>query len=1041
MPIQPVSTTTMTTSIVGNVLTATIDITNYFWASSDYKGSYLDTPIFIPNLYVPNGSFITGFQVSNGVLDNNYNMTTLTNGLSFVYNSTTLYTYTSSQLSRSFNNYNITPISGTATISIPYSSTGNNNNITITGGSTYSTIGFSNISLILILSIPSTTSVPTPTPSSMTLAPVNPALSSNTSLSNFSISSPTVLAQGVPNANVQLFSTNMPLNILSTVNNPTIFINSLTYYCSPIPGQTAAPGQTAVLNMNLYFGNPTSLWTSSIFTVRTNYNVETTYIPSSPIPVFNTTSTSIQIPPNTPILLSYTSGNGSYINLYSINLSIVYQTPPLSTLFLFNNSMYITPSNSSNLNLQNSSTGFTIEFWYYQTSSSTPMNTIIDKGNYCYLVQMNGKNTLSPSTLSPTSTLYNSLDFYTNETGWLNFNIGTGVNINTWTHYALTFAPTILTSSPTSSPVNTLTCYVNGIYNGSFTNLPSIYQNDTGDVNIGRQQPSGCQCNILNNAYLFDLRLWNTALSSSDIQSGMYSQILPNTVGLVANYMMLYDSVGYSSYDSVSNSNALVSGTKLTGNIFTPYIQPLFSSNVTNISPTTSNGNMATVTITANNYLYATNDFQSSKFYTNTPIQFTLPSYIPTGTYLYYITITGTINNYTNNYSNSITTLQPTTISPFNGLVSAIPAFITGVNSTQTTANGIEPAIWTANITGQSNPIMNGTYIATASHVVNYGSNNSNGANNIFNSKNNYISGINWESRFASNIYTTTTGVYTGTTSTTIVNKNTTPYTILGEWVSIQCPYSFILKAYNISSPALTTCSWTIAGNNDGSTNYYIIDQQTLTASTNFNININSNTISYSKYIFIVQSGICSGGGAFIYNLNLYTAPLSDYINYSMNGVNFYSSIINPSSLGSFGCSNLDLASSQLVTTVSGTNTISFVPSSTSMSLIGVSNITITLEFMVPIPTLSLPTQLPLSFPLPTFNVNQSNNTASMTLSLSNYFYIQNSVGITPSPTPLLPYSITPVQFTFTNSNIPQGSLLTSISIPNIVVNLNPFAW
>ena len=187
MPIQPVSTTTMTTSIVGNVLTATIDITNYFWASSDYKGSYLDTPIFIPNLYVPNGSFITGFQVSNGVLDNNYNMTTLTNGLSFVYNSTTLYTYTSSQLSRSFNNYNITPISGTATISIPYSSTGNNNNITITGGSTYSTIGFSNISLILILSIPSTTSVPTPTPSSMTLAPVNPALSSNTSLSNFSI--------------------------------------------------------------------------------------------------------------------------------------------------------------------------------------------------------------------------------------------------------------------------------------------------------------------------------------------------------------------------------------------------------------------------------------------------------------------------------------------------------------------------------------------------------------------------------------------------------------------------------------------------------------------------------------------------------------------------------------------------------------------------------------------------------------------------------------------------------------------------------------
>jgi hypothetical protein len=104
--------------------------------------------------------------------------------------------------------------------------------------------------------------------------------------------------------------------------------------------------------------------------------------------------------------------------------------------------------------------------------------------------------------------------------------------------------------------------------------------------------------------------------------------------------------------------------------------------------------------------------------------------------------------------------------------------------------------------------------------------------------------------------YNTNTGVYLGSNSTTISSVS-----VLGEWVQLQSPVSFILRNYTITSrPNLTsqapTTFW-IAGSNDGTTwsNVHYQGGITLPPVVGLNITVpqTSNSLAYSYYRLVAS--------------------------------------------------------------------------------------------------------------------------------------------------------------------------------------------
>lgn len=145
----------------------------------------------------------------------------------------------------------------------------------------------------------------------------------------------------------------------------------------------------------------------------------------------------------------------------------------------------------------------------------------------------------------------------------------------------------------------------------------------------------------------------------------------------------------------------------------------------------------------------------------------------------------------------------------------------------------------TSTISSQS--YGNGTYIASSSSV-------NNGSEYCLFDKNNttYYIGT-------SGTYNITTGVYVGSNSTTISSVS-----ILGEWVQLQSPTSFILRNYTITQRSgawqQTPTTFWIAGSNDGTTWSNVNQQTGLTFSTTGGPGINitvpqtSNSLAYSYY-------------------------------------------------------------------------------------------------------------------------------------------------------------------------------------------------
>ena len=176
------------------------------------------------------------------------------------------------------------------------------------------------------------------------------------------------------------------------------------------------------------------------------------------------------------------------------------------------------------------------------------------------------------------------------------------------------------------------------------------------------------------------------------------------------------------------------------------------------------------------------------------------------------------------------------TLANYSGKMLIFPT-ITDGNPSTTILTGIYTTI--TGITGTQS-FMNGTYIANDSG--NYGSAWT--AFNLFNGST--------ETGFhsPSATYSATDGTYTGSKSKTISGT-----VVLGEWMTIQFPYKFILTSYTTTVrtgyDGRAPSSWKIGGSNDG-TLWTLLNSQT-NITTGVNTFLVSNTTQYSYYVIVVS--------------------------------------------------------------------------------------------------------------------------------------------------------------------------------------------
>ena len=184
------------------------------------------------------------------------------------------------------------------------------------------------------------------------------------------------------------------------------------------------------------------------------------------------------------------------------------------TTLRFNNSMIATRAHNNLFNISGGTKSFTIETWYYETTKSYNC-TIVDKGNYNFLLQIRNQNLSNPQGLS----------FYNLNMGWL-YAESAIVPVQQWCHLAMTRSG------------STYKFFINGVLMQTMTNSTSLYENNS-NFGIGQQSPDSCNCNYMKSGCsMYNLRIWNVARTDSQIQM-FRNTILPNnTPNLVANYLL-----------------------------------------------------------------------------------------------------------------------------------------------------------------------------------------------------------------------------------------------------------------------------------------------------------------------------------------------------------------------------------------------------------------------------------------------------------------------------------------------------------------------
>lgn len=169
-----------------------------------------------------------------------------------------------------------------------------------------------------------------------------------------------------------------------------------------------------------------------------------------------------------------------------------------------NGGSFIEVPDAPNLRFTNS---MTIEAWIYLDDAVN--NTIIDKGDYNFLFDThpNGQP---------------ALGLYSRSFGWI-YSTGS-LPTHQWVHVAVSF----------KTGINGVNFYLNGTLLSSHTMNTNLYS-DNGPVNIGRQSPWSCACNLFNGD-MDELRIWNVARTQAEISENMNRNSLCDNTGLVAYF-------------------------------------------------------------------------------------------------------------------------------------------------------------------------------------------------------------------------------------------------------------------------------------------------------------------------------------------------------------------------------------------------------------------------------------------------------------------------------------------------------------------------
>jgi len=188
------------------------------------------------------------------------------------------------------------------------------------------------------------------------------------------------------------------------------------------------------------------------------------------------------------------SGNvltGTLVNTPVWSASTASILPSAGNTLTFNNSnTFVNITDAPIISTLQSS--LTIEAWVYPTDNSN--NTIIDRANDNFLfgTTFNGQSGIA---------------FYNPATNWQYSTLA--VPANQWSHVAMTWSYDGL--------YGRLTFYVNGVYSNQYVGTTNLTFG-TGNMNIGRRQPTGCQCDYFNGK-IDEVKVWNIPRTQAQIAS------------------------------------------------------------------------------------------------------------------------------------------------------------------------------------------------------------------------------------------------------------------------------------------------------------------------------------------------------------------------------------------------------------------------------------------------------------------------------------------------------------------------------------------
>ncbi|MFY7964395.1 MAG: LamG domain-containing protein, partial [Chitinophagaceae bacterium] len=252
-----------------------------------------------------------------------------------------------------------------------------------------------------------------------------------------------------------------------------------------------------------------------------------------------------------------------------------------SAVVLTTNSYINVPDNSAFNTMQNN---FTIEAWINLDGTKTD-NTIVDRANYNFLFQAQAYG--------------GGMGFYNPNGGWSFSNVA--IPNNQWIHVACTW----------NAATGTLLFYKNGVLINTF-NRPSMYFN-AGPMNIGRQEPNGCQCNKFPGK-MDELRLWNVTRTAAEIAANY-----ANTVSAVGGSSSTFAWSPATGLNTTTGISVIASPTASTNYIVTETNTLGCSTSSAPISVTILSSASTTNIITCNSsYTWNGNTYTTSGTYTKT---------------------------------------------------------------------------------------------------------------------------------------------------------------------------------------------------------------------------------------------------------------------------------------------------------------------------------------------------------------------------------------------------------------------------------------